>query len=266
MIGFQNELNPERGQITEDLDTRNLEKKELYDMLAHCFYLPPYQSRGVNREYLLRVHKAQCYRAPLMELKHFEVELTSKMTKRVGAQNNGLLVRKLNLLLRSRNMPDLGFDEYDPPEQCWLYRIARFLDQTNLTEFFDSPVIPEPEVSPSSHQISKVHYGRIKASAYFFRLKEARSNKKLWDNLRIISDTYRNYLSQKLSIDVLRKELASSEQKLKDMEINLDDQISKCAFTYTSIENPRIRPEMIINGSESVTKEIRDAIVMRCKM
>ena len=63
MIGFQNELNPERGQITEGLDTRNLEKKELYDMLAHTIYLPPYHSRGVNREYLLRVHKGLCYRA-----------------------------------------------------------------------------------------------------------------------------------------------------------------------------------------------------------
>lgn len=117
MIGFQDELNPEKGQITEDLETRNLEKKELYDLLAHKYYLPPYHSRGVTREYLLKVYRGQCYRVPLMELKHFEVELTTKMTKRVGVQNNGLLVRKLNILLESKNLHSLGFDEFDPPEQ-----------------------------------------------------------------------------------------------------------------------------------------------------
>jgi hypothetical protein len=117
MIGFQNELNPERGQSQEEAETRNLEKKEIYDMLVHKYYLPPYSSRGVTREYLLKVHNDKCFRVFLLELKHFEVELTTKMTRRVGIQNNGLLVKKINLLLNSRKMNPLGFDEYDPPDQ-----------------------------------------------------------------------------------------------------------------------------------------------------
>jgi hypothetical protein len=117
MIGFQNELNMEKGHPQEEADTRNLEKKEIYEMLVHKYYLPPYSSRGVTREYLLKVHNDKCYKVPLLELKHFEVELTTKMTRRVGIQNNGLLVKKLNLLLNSKHMNPLGFDEYDPPDQ-----------------------------------------------------------------------------------------------------------------------------------------------------
>ena len=117
MIGFQNELNPERGQSQEESETKNLEKKEIYDMLVHKYYLPPYSSRGVTREYLLKVHHDKYYRISLLELKHYEVELTTKMTRRIGIQNNGLLVKKLNLLLSSNNMKPLGFDEYNPPDQ-----------------------------------------------------------------------------------------------------------------------------------------------------
>ena len=117
MIGFQNELNPERDQSQEESETKNLEKKEIYDMLLHKYYLPPYSSRGVTREYLLKVYHDKYYRVLLLELKHFEVELTTKMTRRIGIQNNGLLVKKLNFLLSSKNMNPLGFDEYDPPEQ-----------------------------------------------------------------------------------------------------------------------------------------------------
>ena len=114
--------------------------------------------------------------------------------------------------------------------------------------------------------ISKIFFGRIKASTYFFRMKEAKSNRKLWDTVRLMSDNYRSYLSQKLAVDVLKRELLHAEQKVQDIGNSLDDQISKCAFTYTSMENPKIRPEMIINGSDTVTKDIRESILLNCKM
>lgn len=114
--------------------------------------------------------------------------------------------------------------------------------------------------------ISKVYYGRLKASAYFFRLKEARSNRKLWDSVKSISDTHRNLISQNLAVESLKRELKSAEDKVSEIGNNLDDQISKCAFSYTRIENPAIRPEMIINGADNVTKEIRESTMMNCRM
>jgi hypothetical protein len=147
-----------------------------------------------------------------------------------------------------------------------LFRLARFIDKTNLTEFFESPVLNEPQLTSSSSIISKVYYGRLKASAYFFRLKEAKSNRKLWDAVKSISDTHRNFISHNLAVESLKRELESAEKKVLEIGNNLDDQISKCAFTYTRIENPAIRPEMIINGSDNVTKEMREATMMNCRM
>lgn len=144
--------------------------------------------------------------------------------------------------------------------------MARYVDPTNLMEFFEAPVRPEPEVTDSSNQISKVFHGRLRASAYFFRVKEARSNKKLWESLKTLSDSYRNYLSQKLMIDVLRKELEQAESRTERLGLSLDDMISKVSFTYTSLESPQIRPEMIIGGGDGVSKDVRDAISLNCRM
>ena len=117
MISFEAEPISEKGHFNEDPETRNLDKKDLYQQLAHRFYLPPFSSRGVTREYLVKVHKERCLRVPLMALKHFEVDLTGAITRRVGIPNNCLLVRKINILLKSRNEAELGFDDMEPPEE-----------------------------------------------------------------------------------------------------------------------------------------------------
>jgi hypothetical protein len=272
MIGFFNETPRDTGHSSEDPDTQNLDKKHLYDMIAHRYYLPPYQSRGVTREYLLGVHKVTNFRVTNSDLRHFEVDLSPAMTKKVGVQNNGLLVRKLNNLLLTRNLPVLGFEEFEPPEQvvfvhkAWLFRVARYIDRTNLTDFFEAPAENEPPVNKSSSNISRVYHGRIKASTYFFRIKAAKNNRKLWDQLHNISDAYRAYLSHKLSVEVLRRELDQAEQRTVEVGNTLEDLISKAAFSYTTLENPKIRPEMIINGTDGVTQEMRDAVSQNCRL
>ena len=117
MIGFELEPLSDKGHPNEDAETRNTDKKDLYQQLAHRYYMAPYGSRGMNREYLVKVYKDRCFRVPLLALKHFEVELTNAQTRRVGIPNNCLLVRKLNILLRSRGEQELGFDDMEPPEE-----------------------------------------------------------------------------------------------------------------------------------------------------
>jgi hypothetical protein len=117
MIGFDLEPMSERGHASEDPETRHLDKRELYNMVGHRYYLPPCTSKGVTREYLVKVHRNQLFRVATLELKHFEVELTGPMTKRVGIQNNALLMRKLNVLLLSKGQTQLGFDEFDAPDE-----------------------------------------------------------------------------------------------------------------------------------------------------
>ena len=241
-------------------------------MLGLKYLMPPLHSRGINRDYLVKVYKEEVYRVLLMELKHFEVDLSPSMSKRVGILNNCLLVRKVNFLLRSLGRPELGFDEYDPPEevlfahQNWLYRITRFLDQTNVLEFFETPVSQEPEPCSTSSAIQLVHWGRLKASKYFFRIADVRTDRKLWESFKALATSYRAFQCQRICVDKMKHDLDQATKRTFDLGRSLDDQISRIAFTYTTIENPKVRPEMIINGHLDVTDEVREKIMLNCKL
>lgn len=270
MIGFNQDLFGSQRQATEELDTLNLDKKELFDMLAHNYFLPPYQSRGVTREWLLGVHRNKHYKVGVAAMKHFEVNLTPAMTKRVTTMSSGLLVRKLNLLLASRQEQDLGFVEWDPPEQvgrhekAWLYRMARYIDQTNLMEFFETSVIPEPAVTNKSSVISRIYHGRVLAAAYFYRFDQVKKNKRLHESLKELSDAYRQYLMQRLGVEALRRELVKAESAVAALGKALDDMITKVSMTYSSLENPDITAETLITTQPP--KEVRNAVTKNCRV
>lgn len=272
MIGFDQEPKTEKGHPHEDPETRNLDKKELYTMLLHRFYLPPMQGKGVTREYLVKVFRNQVFRVPLLELKHFEVELTTNQTTRIGLANNSLLVRKINALLRSRGQPELGFDEFEAPDevntsdQTWLYRVARYIDQSNLLEFFESPVVQEDYSNAAKNPISRLYFGRLKASKYFFRIPEAKKDRKLWDNFRGISNQYRVYLAQRLLTDKLRADLDEANTKTTQIGRQLDDLISRAAFTYTGIENPQFRTDLLLQDINACPVETRNQVILNSKL
>ena len=271
MIGFDMEPVQDRAHINEDPDTCHLDKRELYHMVAHRYLLPPFSSKGVTRDYLLRVHKNLYFRVASLDIRHFEVELTAHMLKRVGIQNNALLMRKINALLACKGQNQLGFDEFDPPDEVnlahknWLYRIARYVDQSNLLEFFEAPVVQEPPSSMNTNVISRIYFGRLKASKYFFRLPEAKKDKKLWDSLHSISSMYRGYLSQRMLSEKLQREIDEANRKTAELLRQLDDLISKSGVTYSCIENKTLNPNMILT-TDSLNKEVRDQILLNCRL
>jgi hypothetical protein len=150
MIGFQPELHGDMPQPDEGLDTRSLEKKELFDMVSAVWLVPPYSSKGVTRDYLLRVHRNTVFRVNTNEIRRFEVDLTKEAQKKIGTINNALLVRKLNILLTDQGREVLGFTEFEIPESSWLHRVARYIDQTNLLEILERPVRPEAQLTTQS--------------------------------------------------------------------------------------------------------------------
>jgi len=134
MIGLFKNMDCEMSlaKSDEDADTRNLDKSQLYEMVTEQHFLPPLHSRGITRDYLLAVHRDQVYKVGLQTLKLFEVNLTQRQTKKVGVINSPLLVRKLNFLLRSRRENDLGFDEYDPPDQVTYFETGVALESGQI--------------------------------------------------------------------------------------------------------------------------------------
>ena len=225
MIGFEEVPVSEKGHPNEGPETKDLSKKALFKMLDLKYFMPPLASRGVTRSWLVDVHDSKVYRVLNMDLKTFEVQLTPSMSKRVGILNNCFLARKINTLLASKNLKTLGFDEYDPPEevschhQAWLYRLVRYLDPTNLLEFFESPVEKEKPLDNTATKIQGVHWGRIKASQHFFRLAKAKADRKLWDQIKDLSTCYKAYLLlvAPLALAALAGLLQSSETLLSQV-------------------------------------------------
>ena len=137
--------------------------------------------------------------------------------------------------------------------------MARYIDPTNLTEFFEEPVYEEPGITEMSTDISITHFGSVNASSYFFRSKAVKSNKKLWESLRQISDTYRAYMSQKIGLDILKRDLKEADEKYLLTQHYLDDMISKAGFTYSTILDPRHSAQSIITGGADMSTEDRKA-------
>ncbi len=273
MIGFHEQPTTDRGHPNEDPETRDLDKRRLYNMVAVRRFLPPLTTKGVTREYLVKVYRDEVYTIPLYELKHFEVELTLQMNKRVGIPNNSLLVRKIDALLRSRDQPLLGFDLYEPPDEVdmvnknWLYRVARYVDPHNMLQFFESPVTQGDPTQAGNNPVHRTHFGRLKASKYFHRLPEAKRDRKLWDQLHAINSTYKGYLCQTLMIERLNYDLEIANRKKGELERQMDNMITQAGCTYTTIESPGLRALNIINGGEhSVTQEIRNLIMLNCRL
>lgn len=260
MIGFSEDLKLFRKENLEGLDTKNLQKHELYEIVSNTYMLPPLNSKGLTRDYLLLVKEGEVFRVTNEEYKHFEYRLTKSMSKKVGIINNALLVRKLNLLLKDRGHKELGYTEFDLPEQTWLYKAARWIDRSNLLEFFETAACSEPALSENSSLISKIYYGRVYASDWLFRLEKAKKNRKLWDAFTLVAEKYRMLSSFRVNQEVLAHELVQVKEKIVTMENDLQDLVGKIAFTYTALENPQITPDVVIANGAGLTKEMSDQL------
>lgn len=91
MIGFENELRRRKPHENEGPDTKDLDKKEVFDMVDYTWVIAPYGSRGIHRDYLVAVHLGQVFRITHHDLKHFELDLTPEMVKRTGLLATGCL-------------------------------------------------------------------------------------------------------------------------------------------------------------------------------
>lgn len=260
MIGFSTDLSSEMPRPEEGLETRDKQKIDLYRFVSSNYVLPTINSKGVTRDYLLGVHNGTFFRVTCPELKRFEFDLTEKQTKRVGVLNNGFIVKKLNLFLANQQKCPLGFSEFDPPEQNWLFRIARFIDKHNVLELFEDAVIaPDRGLQNSSH-LYRVHFGRIAASKYLFREAKFRSSKQLWEQLKLLSEAYRTRCSLYITQEALALEAKKVREKCASQDQLLNDVLGKVSITYTALEDPAITPEIILSSSQRLSEQQRGSL------
>ena len=145
----------------------------------------------------------------------------------------------------------------------WLYRVARYIDRTNLAEIYEAAVNPEPPLTDKSSSISAIYHARKRAYKYLMAAKKPKENRKFWDSLRDISDRFREYQNQCFVVEVMRREAERAQQKSLEMQNQLQDLISKSALMYVTLKNPNITASMIFKNGQTqdpvVQQEADDA-------
>lgn len=108
-----------------------------------------------------------------------------------------------------------------------------------------------------------VYQGRKVACKYLFQSKTAKENRKFWDSLREISDSFREFQNQAFSVELLRREAEKASEKSNQMRLNLEDLISKAAMSYVTLKNPAMTSATIFKATQTqdpaVEREVTEA-------
>ena len=250
MIGFSDDLLEDLPRQDEGPETRSLSKKELYNLVAASWMLPPFNSKGITREYLLKVQRNEVYRIDTKAWRTFEYELQPHQQKRTAVINNSLMVQKLTVMLSLTGHKPLGFTMYDPPDQNWLYKVARYVDYANFMEAFEAKIRDPPTVNEDSHNIEKLQYCRREVSKYLFSDTRVRNNKKVWEALRALSESFRTLTSYQATMRTLQYQLQNVIEKVHQAGINMAESLDKAARVYTIIHDPDLRAEHLLENRD----------------
>lgn len=106
----------------------------------------------------------------------------------------------------------------------------------------------------------------MKASKYFFQPPATKKNRKLWDSLRSISDSYRAWQSQRLTVEVLEQQVKDAQAKADEQDRVLGDMISTTALSYITLQHPDVSADEIIKGAKEEHPEVKEALQMACKL
>ena len=148
----------------------------------------------------------------------------------------------------------------------WLFRVARFIDLSNLSEFFEKPILQEPPLSATASHISHIYFGRKNASKYFFEPAGTKGNRKLWDSLRSVSDYHRMLQGHQLTVEVLRQAYLDAQAKADDYNHSLSDLISTTALSYITLKHPEVSSDTILKGAKDNHPEVQQELNMACKL
>jgi hypothetical protein len=135
-----------------------------------------------------------------------------------------------------------------------------------MLEFFEEAVENEAPPNHHSSDIAKIYFGRMYAGEYLFEEQRKRTNKKLWQSLKILSEAYRMLIGSRMHAEVLEHDLIETRKKVVEQESTLQDLISKASFTYSAIDNPDITADLVINNQAQLTPEMRQLLSLNSQL
>ena len=260
MIGLTRTNNNGGGHENEGPETRDLSKDRLYERLAEQRMVPPIHSKGVCRSWLLRVWNGTVYRVANREFKLFEAEITSNHMKRNGFTNLLHLMLRINQLLVSRQQLPLGFTEFCVPDEKWLAKIARFIDRTNVLEFFQMPVEQITILRPTMALVDRIHFCRDFAHRQLLVRTGHMQRPGIYGALLAVSEWHRKGLAKQIEADECQIRAQEAQREYQVAVSSLRDHIIKASCAIYGLENPAFRSEALVNNGDGMNDEDRNRI------
>jgi len=223
---------------------RSLTKGQLYSLLSNQYYLPDKKTKGINRPYLVTVYTNEVFRVQIMDLKRFEVELTPGQLKRAPFVNLADLYSKLNNILTEMNRRPLGFMIGVIPESEWLLRVARYIDQQNITCAFMDVVPNAPQLDTDSQRMVTA---KRNAEHYLLGQNEMLRNPKVYSDVKEVWDSQKRLTCRRRELVDHQAICVSLQDKIAAEESNVNSAILRASLTVFAVGNGINDPERLFH-------------------
>jgi hypothetical protein len=245
MLGRLQNHHPENNNDDLPPEFRGITKTSLYNGLVNEVLLPPLESKGVNKRYLVRVATNQIFRLNLLDFKRFEITLLPRHWKKQVYLNLGVLFRKLTLLMGERNLPELGFIEQNIPSEEYLIKVCRYIDQENITEAFLESC-PNPTIVNSLSR--QIHFAKIEAQQFLFGDNPALRSPKVLNMLQEVNDLARRVKNRRAELGDLDRFRQSLQAKILEDEGSLLGSLSNASLCILTIGGQMEQEAIFIEG------------------
>lgn len=126
-----------RSKNTEESEaTSGLSKKKLFDKVSSKHLMPGLKSKACTRLYLTKAYKGEVFLVKLEDIALFEAQNIASVPLRAPGLNVLVITQLVDALLRKLGKKTLGFTETTLPEEDYILRICRYVDQNNVLDVF----------------------------------------------------------------------------------------------------------------------------------
>ena len=258
MLDYELDLLDDQPLSDEGPDTKDIKKKKFYQIISSKWMIPPITSRGVDRKYLLKVHRNEVYRIDAEQYRIFNFNITSEQVKKTTVMSSALLVKKLDNYLALVSSKPLGFSVSDPPDQTWLYKVVRFVDRFNFIEayktYIDVPLTYEQE----NHNIVLLHHSRLLAFKEMFSDNQMKKNKKVREAMVAARDAYRTARCHETTMIALQRELEKANEKNITLKQNMNESMSKATLSLMCVKYPNMPIETLLKATKENPTMMRE--------
>ena len=203
------------------------EKRKLYSRLAEEHCLPPINSYGVTKRYLDKVQAGEVFRVGAIDMNRFLAELRPSQLKRTVYTCKFEAYSKIDRLLVERGEKSLGFESGLIPDGSWLYRVARYIDRSNVCGVFEAALEDHPSGQTDTE---RVYRAQLRANKLLLEDTGLGKRRSIRDSVLSLMQCHKKVVSRQAEVANLQAYLSKLETQLKEDRLEMKTKLASTAL------------------------------------